>query len=191
MTTPVENSLESYLAIPFSEELPETAPSIDGDVEASATLRRLTILRESIAGNQAVADAETTKINLWEREANAPLERQAQFFEGILEGYMRHVRDSSEGKKKSITLPGGAIKTTATQDKWEVADQEAFIKWARAAQLVQLYKVKYVAETLTTIKSTFVDDGDGNAINPVDGEIVPGLKISKPASPYTIKITTK
>lgn len=186
-----ETSLEEYLATPFSEELPETAPTLEGDADASATLRRLAILREQIAKNQYVADNETSKIQEWEREVNAPLERQAQFFESILEGYMRHVRDSTEGKTKSISLPGGAIKTTATQAKWEVEDQEAFIKWARAAQLTELYKVKYVAETVTALKAKFVDDGDGNVINPDGGELVPGLKINKPEQPYTIKINTK
>lgn len=189
--TATTTSLEDYLAVPFSDELPEVAPTIGGEAEASATLRRLAILREKIAVNQHVADNETSKIQEWEREVNAPLERQATFFEGILNAYMRHVRDASGDKTKSISLPGGTIKTTAKQPKWNVEDVAEFVKWARAQKLTALYEVRYVPATLATIKKTFVDDGDGNIVNPDGGELVPGLSITPPDAPYSITITTK
>lgn len=182
-------SLDEYLAVPLDEELPETQPVLEGDVQASAALRRLALLRGRIASNRYVADNETSKIQEWEREVNAPLERQAQFFEGVLSGYMKHVRDTTQ--RKSITLPGGTLKTTAKQPKWEVADPEAFIKWARAAKLTDLYAAKYVPATLPNIKKAFVDDGDGNVVNPNGGEIVPGLKITPPEAPYSVTITTE
>lgn len=186
MTLPAD-SLDEYLAF-SGEELTEDELTITDNIDANRVMRRLRGIYRAIDGNRAVAEAETDRINNWEREVNAPLERQAVFFAASLKGFMTHVRDGSGGKIKSINLPAGKISTTATSAKWEVADKDAFTEWAKREGRTALFRVKHEPETLTVLKTHLTEDDEGNAILVATGETVPGVKVTAPEAPFNVTI---
>lgn len=183
----MSTSIEEYLDdIEYDPEAPETI-TMDGDDDAIKALRRLGSLRKRIEANQAIAQAETDKINEWEQEVNGPLRRQAAFFEGILEGWAVQQRQTAE--RKTINLPAGVIKTMPKQDQW-VIDPEKFADWAAKNEMKHLVKVELKPKA-TDIKKAFKASGDGKAINPDNGEVIEGITLESPANPYNITIKTK
>lgn len=185
-----EPSIEEYLSSVDYEEGDQSSVPMEGDADASVALRRLAALRRKIDANRALADAETTKIQDWEREVNGPLENQAQFFTQILEGYALHQRETTDGDRKTVKLPAGTLKTTEVKPKWTIDDAEAFIKWARAEKRKDLFRLEYKSEGIAKIKKAFLDDGAHNAIDGETGETIPGLKITPPEQPVNVTITT-
>lgn len=186
MTAP-EISLQDYLDGDLTNL--EAEPTISGEGDATALLRRIANLRTRIRQNSILANDEVGKIRGWEREVNDPLERQAEFFESIVEDYMRYLRDSSDGKTKSLNLPTGKISTTAKQPKWEVEDLDAFTRWALEHN-PDLIKLDYKPANLSELKKALVDNGEGEAVHPGTGDFVPGLAIKKPEQPYSVTIKT-
>lgn len=186
MTAP-EIDLDQYL----EGDLPEVdgVPTVAGEGDATTLLRRIKSIRTRIERNTALANDEVAKVRSWEAEVNAPLIRQADFFESIAKDYMRFLRDSSEGKTKSLNLPTGKLSTTAQQPKWEVEDLDAFTKWALENN-PDLIKLDYKAVPLKDLKAALVDNGEGEAVHPGTGDFVPGLKIKAPEQPYSVTIKT-
>ncbi|WIC89099.1 host nuclease inhibitor [Arthrobacter phage Ottawa] len=187
MTAPAD-SLDDFLAYSIEDDNTEAAITIEGDAQAAQIMRRYRAIQKRIAANLAVAEEETDRINAWEREVNAPLERQLRFFGSSLEGYMTLIRDRSNGKVKSISLPAGKITTTAKSEKWEVADKDAFTAWALNEGRTALYRTKHEPETVTTLKAHLTADEEGNAFLVATGEAVPGVKVTQPETPFTVSI---
>ena len=170
-------------------ELPEDCIVISDDPQAATIMRRYRAVQRKIAKNLEVAEQETDRINAWERSVNAPLEATARFLAQGLEAYMAFVRERSNGKVKSISLPAGKIGSTATSTKWEVANKAAFLQWAKESGRQDLIKVKEEPEGITALKQALAAD-DEYAVDPTTGDTVPGLTIVKPEQPFTVKITT-
>jgi phage host-nuclease inhibitor protein Gam len=175
----------------LTDSIPEEGeiPRPDNDHEATVLLRRIGQIRKAIEEAKALAEAETSKVKDWERTVNAPRERQLQFFESLLASYMAHVRITSGDKIKSLNLPTGVVKTTAAQPKWEVADVQAFLAWAEQQERASdFYEEVKKPATLGTLKKLLQNDGDGNIIDPSSGELVPGVSLTPPETPFTITI---
>lgn len=145
---------------------------INGDKEALWALRKLKAAQAKIADNNAAADEERLLIQQWLEEVNASLERDANFFEGLLRDYALRCREDENDGRKSIKLPGGTIRTRAGSTSVVVDNPDAFIEWAEAND-PELVRVKK-EPNLSQIREVVTTTDDGSVIT-ADGEIVPGL----------------
>jgi phage host-nuclease inhibitor protein Gam len=173
---PGQISLDDYLNMEFDAQMEgEVEVTVSGDTEAAWTMRKLATLVKARNANEAIADAEVRKISNWLTEVQTPLTNQIKFFTDVLEKYAAHEREA--GGRKTISLPHGKITTRPLNDKWEVADKDAFIAWAKTSGIADLFKVKE-EPALTVIKSARKDDGETGVVT-LQGEVVPGLSFTK------------
>lgn len=179
-------SIEDFLSADFDTLMQgEEEVSLGGDQDATWALRKLAALRKQTAANNAIAEAEANRIAAWLAAVNEPLKKQIQFVEGILNGYAVHERTAN--KRKTIVLPYGKLATRETADKWEVADADAFVAWAKDGH-EELLKVTTKPESLTVIKSALNVAEDGTVLAD-GGEPVPGITCTK-STDVSVTITT-
>lgn len=79
------------------------------------------------------AQAWRERIDQWEEKELAPLTRRMSFFQGMLMQYGLEQRDYTEGKRKTINLPGGSIATRGSEDERLVIAQDQFMECMRSA----------------------------------------------------------
>lgn len=147
--------------------------TITDDGAAAWAMRKLRAIRSKQADNAKIAQDERDRIDLWLAEVNAPLDRDAMYFEQILTDYALRVRENPDDGRKSLNLPAGKVATRTSQAKWQV-DAEQFLGWARTSH-PDLIRVKEEAD-LTKIKETLAVTPDGVAVSP-EGEPVPGITV--------------
>jgi hypothetical protein len=182
---PGQISLDDYLNMDFDAAMEgEVEVTVSGDTEAAWTMRKLATLVKAKNANEAIADAEVKRIANWLTEVQTPLVNQIKFFTDVLEKYAAHER--AAGGRKTISLPHGKITTRPLNDKWEVADEAAFIAWAKTSGIADLVKVTE-KPALTVIKSALQDDGE-NGVVTLEGEQVPGVTFTK-ADGFSVTIT--
>lgn len=107
---------------------------VENDEQAAWAMRRFAAACKKIEENEAILAREKLRWQAWLDEVNAPLSKDAAYFEDLLKDYLRRERDN----RKSIKLPHGTIKSRATQPKYEI--QPGFIEWAKenAPQLLRI-----------------------------------------------------
>lgn len=180
-------SIDEYLSGDFDALMQgEEEVHLGGDQDATWALRKLATLRKQAAANNAIAEGEANRIAAWLAAVNEPIKKQITFVEGILNGYALYERTSHD--RKTIVLPYGKLATRPVADKWEVADADAFIKWAEESGHKDLLKVTTKPESLTAIKSALATAEDGTVITP-EGEAVPGITFTK-STDVSVTITT-
>lgn len=147
---------------------------IGGDKEALWALRKLKAAQAKIADNIEAANEERRLIDSWLEEVNGSLERDANFFEGLLRDYALRCRDDENDGRKSIKLPGGTIRTRAGSTSVSIGDADAFLSWAEVnnPDLIRVKKEPNLSEIKETV--TVTDEG---SIITADGEVVPGLVV--------------
>ena len=178
-------SIEDFLSADFDTLMQgEEEVSLGGDQDATWALRKLGAVRKQIAANNAIAEAEANRIAAWLAAVNEPLKKQVTFVENILNGYAVHERAKD---RKTIVLPYGKIATREIADKWEVADPDAFVAWAKDGH-EELIKVTTKPESLTVIKSALNVAEDGTVLAD-GGEPVPGVTCTK-STDVSVTITT-
>ena len=153
-------------------------------------MRKLRSIRQKIADNNRIAAEEVERITQWQADANAPHERDAQFFEGLLIEYARNERE--QNNRKSIKLPHGTILSRKGADKIVVTDSEGFMKWARENDRADLIRVKE-EPSISAIKEAFPpkESPDATAEGFViteDGEIVVGLTTQPSQVSYSVEV---
>lgn len=179
-------SIDDYLSTDFDQLVAgEENVTLGGDQDATWAMRKLQTLRKQLAANNAIAEEEAARIAAWLAAVNEPLRKQVTFVEGILNGYAIYERTSHD--RKTIVLPYGKLATKPVQDKWEVADPDAFTAWAQEHH-PELVKTTVKPETLTVIKSALNATEDGAVISP-EGEPVPGVTCTK-STDISVTITT-
>ena len=137
--------------------------------KAVAVMRKYRSIAQAMARNEAVAQAEHDRIGSWLERTNAPLAGRLEFYEAHLSAFAMKAR--AEGQK-SVSLPDGELKTRTVPPTFEV-DRSIFLEWARENKRDDVMRVAYSPD-LSGIKGAFLHDS-GAAIDPVSGEVVPGL----------------
>lgn len=179
-------SIEDFLSTDFDQLIAgEEQVTLGGDQDATWALRKLAAIRKQKAANDAIAEEEASRISAWLEAVNEPLRRQAAFVENILNGYAIYERTSHD--RKTIILPYGKLATRPVADKWEVADADAFMKWAGEGH-PELLKTTVKPESITAIKAALELNSDGDVMTP-EGEPVPGVTVTKTTDP-SVTITT-
>lgn len=160
---------------------------IEDDSQAAWAMRKLLSYRSKIAENDAIADAEHHRIEMWQQSVNAKFDHDVQYFEAILSDYARRQRDQG---RKSVDTPYGVVKTRATQDKFKVTDEEAFFKWA-ADNLPDAIAIKRSPSLSELKKHVTVEQTD--TLGPVaiteHGEIIPGVVVEPASVSVTVEVT--
>lgn len=155
---------------------------IEGDKQAAWAMRKLLALREKAAENEAIADAERTRIDLWLESVNGKFESDIGYFTGILIEYATSQR--AEAERKTIETPYGSVKSRIGQPKY-VYEQAELIEWASKAQ-PDLVRTKQEVD-LTALKRLSTTP-DGTVITE-DGEIVPTVFVSPATINYTVEVS--
>lgn len=142
---------------------------IDTPEQAAWAMRKYRVLAQRKAQHEALAAAERTRIDAWLLRVNAAVETQMEWFAQHLEFYAMKQRLAGA---KSVELPDGSIKTRATSPTFEV-DKAVFVEWAQEAKRDDVLRVRLDPD-MAAIKGAFIADAE-TAVDPVSGEVVPGL----------------
>jgi len=172
-----------------TEDAPEKERfEITDDAQAAWAMRKLLSLRSKMAENEAIADAERTRIDAWLHYANHKFESDVAYFESLLTVYAQRQRETED--RKSVETPYGSVKSRATQDKFKVVDEEAFFKWAESA-LPEAINVKRTPALAALKKAATVESTDTLGMVAVmeHGEIVPGVAVEPGGVNYSVEVS--
>jgi hypothetical protein len=142
---------------------------VDTPEQAAYVMRKYRVLAQRLQRNDDMARQEHNRIDAWRDRVNAPVLSQMEFLESHLRGYAMKQRKQGV---KSLDFPDGSIKTRANAPTFDV-DKSMFVQWAVEEKREDVLRVT-LAPDLTAIKQSFVPDG-GRVIDPLSGEVVPGL----------------
>jgi hypothetical protein len=142
---------------------------IDTPEKAAWAMRKYRVLAQQKARSEALAAAEHARIDAWLARSNASVEQRMDYFKAHLDVYGMKERLAG---RKSVDLPDGVIKTRTSAPSFEV-DKSVFLEWATEQKRDDLLRVTF-APDMAAIKGSLVADS-GQAIDPLSGEVVPGL----------------
>ena len=155
---------------------------ITDDSAAAWAMRKLRAIERRRQSNATIAEEETKRIKDWLAGVDAPLHREAQYFEAILGHYALGCRLDPADGRKTISLPAGKVSTRAGSDRWTV-DNETFLTWARI-NAPTVIRVREEA-ALSEVKVTFIPTDDGRAVTD-EGEVVPGVQVMQTGASATV-----
>jgi hypothetical protein len=201
--------------VPSDIDVGPPPPPVDPN-GAERLLRRKKWAERQIAEHRAVAQAELDRINEWLADRIAGPTRIADECDRALDGYARAVHGADLEHGREIKLPSGVLRLTKPMQSIAVVDEKAAAEFLRDNGLPGL-KLG-VAKSDLKVKAgppadcvcppaSINDDGDpvGRLDDPAcpvhgdrlafvaateDGEVVPGIRVEKPAR-HTFKATPK
>jgi hypothetical protein len=177
----------------MDQDLEEYLDAVDDDmldgVETATSdtldnfLRRLGRLEKRMAENSRKADKARGDITQWETMVNSPLQDEAKWVRGLIEGFVEEQR-KKDPKAKTFPSPHGVVKTTPAPKRYVYEDERAFIDWALKNDPA-LLKTTH-APKKDEVKKTFIVT-DGQLVT-FDGEPVPGIVVRDPEVPFNTTI---
>lgn len=158
---------------------------VEGERQAVWAMRRARDVARRRAEIQAIAEEEIDRIQRWASDADAPLARDARYFEGLLIRYALDVR-AADPRRKSVTTPYGTVRTRETGGGW-TASPEA-LEWARVArpELVKVTETFALSDAKRTLTAT--EDG---VVDPATGDLVPGITVAPRTVTATVEVVTE
>lgn len=102
---------------------------VTGKDSANWCLRKMRALKAEIEDNNRIAREEIERIQRWQEQVNAPLQRSIEYFESLLEEYHRALY-AEDPKVKTIKLPHGTLKMRAQQPEFK-RDEQVFLEYLR------------------------------------------------------------
>ncbi|MDQ3107839.1 MAG: host-nuclease inhibitor Gam family protein [Actinomycetota bacterium] len=167
----------------LDESHPETLEQADWHI------RKLARLRRHMAENEAIAHAEIQRIRMWLEEENAKLQRQAAFYEQNLAQFHRALLET-DPKRKTVSLPAGALRARKHPDRVEILDADMFITWADAAGRSEFVRTKVEpvkSEIKRLLSTTDIELEHGLVLSdPTTGEAVPGVVWIEGETSFTV-----
>lgn len=103
---------------------------VDNDGGAEWAMRHVVEADDALRQLRWQADDWMARIEAWFAHRAKPLVARREFFAGHLERYALAVREQTNGKTKTVTLPSGKVTTTGSSAKATVADEAAVVAWA-------------------------------------------------------------
>jgi hypothetical protein len=125
-------ALRADYDLAFHEPPTEAAPS-EAERECDRLLLALASVREEIAANKRVHDADADRVAQWFNRVNASPVRQEAWLLDMIEHVAQFV--PTFGKKKSRDLPHGVIGWRKNPERIVVEDEAAALAWAKARGL--------------------------------------------------------
>ena len=152
---------------------------------ANWCLRKLAALKAKQQEIDKLGKAEVERITSWQKKQSEGLNRQAEFFTGLLEEYHRgQLRE--DPKRKTITTPYGKMQLRKQLPQWQYDDEK----------LIPYLNINYpylVNEKITyspdkaKIKD-FFKVADGKALDIITGEVIPGVAVYDRAEAFSVKV---
>lgn len=142
---------------------------VDSPEKAAYVMRKYRKLAQRMAQHERMAEQEKERISAWLDRVNAPIAGRLEFYEAHLTAWA--LQERAQGRK-SVEFPDGAIKTRQSAATFEV-DKSTFVAWAEEAKRDDLLRTS-LSPDMAAIKTAVVPDGT-KAIDPLTGEVVPGL----------------
>lgn len=135
---------------------------------ATWAFRKLRAIEEKKKELELVFDEEINRLKEWFCEETKSLDDDKGYFEGLLSAY--YIQERAKDKKFKLSTPYG--KVTARKTKKWAYDDEVVKEYVKSEKL-PFIRVKEELDK-ASLKKEFKD-----GINPVTGEIVPGITIEE------------
>lgn len=174
--------VEEQIAIAVAAENGETfhplaAPQadrfiIDDEDKANWALRKLAKITAARDDVKAQARVEFDRIATWLDEQLTRADREAEFFEELLEQFHRN-QLTADPRRKTINLPAGTLRARKKPPNVEIEDVDAFLEWAREER-PEFVRTKY------EVARTAVKDAACK-----DGEVLPHVAVEPEGVSYT------
>jgi len=155
--------------------------SIDKAAWAAAKLRAKRQHQQEI---YAAAQSRIDRLQQWADDEAGKLDADCNYFEGLLESYLRGV-NADDPKKKSAVTPDAKLQLRKNPDVFARDDTE-MLEWVRANELPFIR----VRETLdwSEMKGHLTPTDDGEVILQDTGEIVPGMRFVPGEVVFSVKV---
>jgi phage host-nuclease inhibitor protein Gam len=105
---------------------------IADDGAAEWAMRHVAEIDQELEELATRAKGWTERIQGWFDKAARRLKVRRAYFDGHLTDYARRERDRTDGKRKTIELPSGKVRSTSSKPKATVVTEDAVIRWAKA-----------------------------------------------------------
>jgi hypothetical protein len=170
--------------VPDSDEDRATY-QVAGAGHAAWAARRLAQVTRKRGEIQAIAEQEIARIEAWATRRDAPLARDAAFFESTLVAYALAVR-AADGRRKSVTLPHATVQTRTVGGAWEAAPEA--LAWAAESRpdLVEVTR----RFSLSAARRALAVTPDG-VVDPTTGDLVPGLTVTPKHVTASVTVDTE
>ncbi len=152
---------------------------------ANWCLRKLSALKARQQEIDKLAKQEMERILSWQKKQTEGLDRQAEFFTGLLEEYHRHEL-AADPKRKTITTPYGEMHLRKQQPEWKFFEDllMPYLK-ANRPDLVK-EKITYAPDKASIKKYCKVS---GNQVfDIITGEVIPGVAVYDRAEAFSVKV---
>ena len=147
----------------------------DSDEKATWCLRKLAAIQAERDRIKRLWEAEEARLNAWLMDADRPLEHDAAFFIGQLQGYRMQLEDENPDLPKTYKLPTGALARRAGRESTYIGDEDAFVAWAKD-NCPDALRVTPKVTPLKDWMRQVDEDGTVHLVSP-DGEVVPGVRV--------------
>lgn len=174
----MDHDLEEYLDSIDDDTLSDLQ-TIGTNDQAASALRSIARLEDKVAAHKQQATRAKANIDLWETSVSAPILERIKILRAELEAFALERRKANPHEKTHAT-PYGVIKTRAKAPEWVIDAEDDLIHWAleHDPDLVKLT----TSLRKDVLKRTY-RNVNGTAVNPLTGEIAPGVHIEQPAEP--------
>jgi hypothetical protein len=152
---------------------------------ANWCLRKLAALKARQTEIDQLAKAEVERITSWQKKQTDGLDREVEFFTGLLEEYHRG-RLREDPRAKTITTPYGEMHLRKQQPQWEYHEEQlmTYLK-ANRPDLVK-EKITYAPDKASIKKYCKVS---GNQVfDIITGEVIPGVAVYDRAEAFSVKV---
>ena len=152
---------------------------------ANWCLRKLAALKAKQQEIDKLAKQETERILCWQKKQTEGLDRQSEFFTGLLEEYHRG-QLAEDPKRKTITTPYGELHLRKQPPQWEYHEEQlmTYLK-ANRPDLVK-EKITYAPDKASIKKYCKVS---GNQVfDIITGEVIPGVAVYDRAEAFSVKV---
>jgi len=157
----------------------DAAFTIDDDAKATWAFRKRRGHAAELDRLRGLASTERAKIDAWEADATSGLVSRLEWFDGMLEGYYRHLQLDDPDVPKSYRVPGGTIGRRKLPDTLEVTGEDEAVLWAltnRPDLTVTRLAKPAAKKVLEAIDLAGASPGARlELVDPDTGEVVPGL----------------
>jgi hypothetical protein len=174
-------------------------PLVQDDMLADKMVRKMAHLERDILermAHVAIRQAECAEevqeelapVIRWQADEDAKARRSLMALEGLLRGYLTHLRDMGKlGTAKGYALPAGRLQFSDVAEDFEIMDEAAFITWGKPLGFVEMVpKVRWIRARRwlhaaanvvgARVYVDYLDPESGEWIQ----EIVPGVRVTRP-----------
>lgn len=145
--------------------------------------RKLAAIEAKKTDVNRLADAEVYRIEDYRKRELEKLQRDEEFFHGLVGGYVSE-RRKADPKFKSEKTPYGSLTLKKQQPKWNYDDAK-LVEWLERNECDSLIRIKK-EPAKAEIKKLFIVTDSGEVVDP-DGQLVDGIRVEFRSDELVIK----